>query len=126
MQTRPPATHANWQTVSPTKQNTEGLTLSPGGGGGHSLVMGYWGFAAGQGCIFTTRLTTMGSPFQAFSIELLVRNGVALFRDFESKKIICPKVTNMAFNYNWPQNRPEIDYNGVGVLRCQQHIPSKT
>ena len=39
--------------------------------GGHSLVMGYWGCAAGWGRIFTTRLTIMGSPFQAFSIELL-------------------------------------------------------
>ena len=28
--------------------------------------------------------------------------------------------------YNWPQNRPEIHYNGVGVLRCQRHVPSKT
>ena len=64
--------------------------------GGHSLVMGYWGCAAGWGHIFTTRLTIMGSPIQAFSIELL-EWGVALFRDFESKKIICPKVTKMGF-----------------------------
>ena len=42
-----------------------------GGGGGHSLVMGYWGCAAGWGRIFTTQLTIMWSPFQAFSIELL-------------------------------------------------------
>ena len=41
------------------------------GGRWHSLVMGYWGCAAGWGRIFTTRLTIMGSPFQAFSIELL-------------------------------------------------------
>ena len=39
--------------------------------GGHSLVMGYWGCAAVWGHIFTTRLTIMESPFQAFSIELL-------------------------------------------------------
>ena len=44
----------------------------------------------------------------------------------KSKKIICSKVTKMTEVYNWPQNRPEIDYNGVGVLRCQGHIPSKT
>ena len=42
-----------------------------GGGGGHSLVMGYWGCAAGRGRIFTTRLTITGSLFQVFSIELL-------------------------------------------------------
>ena len=41
------------------------------GEGGHSLVMGYWGCAAGWGRIFMARLTIMGSPFQAFSIELL-------------------------------------------------------
>ena len=41
------------------------------GGGGHSLVMGYRGCAAGWGRIFTTRLTIMESPFQAFSIELI-------------------------------------------------------
>ena len=39
--------------------------------GGHSLVMGYWGCAAEWGRIFTTRLTIMELPFQAFSIELL-------------------------------------------------------
>ena len=39
--------------------------------GGYSLVMGYWGCAAGRGRISTTRLTIMGLPFQAFSIELL-------------------------------------------------------
>ena len=38
--------------------------------GGHFLKMGYWGCAAGQGRICTTGLTIMGSPFQAFSIEL--------------------------------------------------------
>ena len=32
-------------------------------------VMGYWGYAAGLWCIFTTGLI-MGSPFPAFSIEL--------------------------------------------------------
>ena len=57
--------------------------------------MGYWGCAAGWGRIFTTRLTIMGSPFQAFSIELL--EWCALFRDFESKKIICLKVTKIGF-----------------------------
>ena len=55
--------------------------------------MGYWGCAAGLGRIFTTGLTIMGSPFQAFSIELL--EWVALFRDFEDNKIIFPKVTKM-------------------------------
>ena len=44
------------------------VTTTPGG---HSPVMGYWGCAAGWGRIFTTRLTIIGSPFQAFSIELL-------------------------------------------------------
>ena len=33
--------------------------------------LGYWGCAAGWGRIFTTRLTIMGSYFQAFSIECL-------------------------------------------------------
>ena len=46
-------------------------------------MMGYWGCAAGWGRIFTTQLTIMGSPFQAFSIELL--EWVALFRDFGTK-----------------------------------------
>ena len=52
--------------------------------------MGYWGWSS----IFPSLLTAItGSPFQVFSIEL--PNGVALFRDFESKIIICPKVTKM-------------------------------
>ena len=41
------------------------------GGGGYFLVISYWECAAEWGRIFTTRLTIMGSPFQAFSIELL-------------------------------------------------------
>ena len=36
-----------------------------------AVVMGYWGCTGGWGRIFTTRLTIMGSPFQAFSIEIL-------------------------------------------------------
>ena len=36
---------------------------------GYLLVMGYWGCAAGWGCIFTSPLTIMGSSFQAFTIE---------------------------------------------------------
>ena len=62
-----------------------------GGRGGEILIMSYWGCAAGWGRIFTTRLTIMASSFQAFSIELLEWG----FRDFESKKIICPKVTKI-------------------------------
>ena len=39
--------------------------------GGHlDLVMGYWRCAAGWGRIFTSRLTTMGSSFQAFKFQL--------------------------------------------------------
>ena len=47
---------------------TDGLYMFPGGALSSN---GYWGCVAGWGRIFTTRLTIMGSPFQAFSIELL-------------------------------------------------------
>ena len=36
---------------------------SPGGGGGYSLIRGYWGCAAGWGRIFTTGLTIKGRIF---------------------------------------------------------------
>ena len=68
----------------------------------------------------------MGSPFHALLIELLERDGT--FSGCKDKKIICPKVTKMGSLTAWPQNRPEIDYNRVVVLRCQRHIriPSKS
>ena len=53
------------------QKHTHFETRVPDPWGGYSLVMGYWGCAAGWGRIFTTRLTITGSPFQAFSIELL-------------------------------------------------------
>ena len=31
----------------------------------------------------------------------------------------------LRWGYIWPQTKTEIDYNGVGILRCQWHIPSK-
>ena len=42
------------------------------------------------------------------------------------RKTFTQKWLRLSGVNNWPQNRPEIDYNGIGVLRCQQHIPSKT
>ena len=68
----------------------------------------------------------MGSHFHG-SIDY---NGVALFWDFKSKKNIypkagayglLPKVTKVGSMIG----HRKIDYKGVGVLRCQQHIPSK-
>ena len=59
-------------------------------GGGCFLVMGHCRCATGWGRIFTTGLTIVGSPFQAFSIEFL--DWVAIIQDFESQKIICPKM----------------------------------
>ena len=55
----------------------------------HFLVMGYWGCAAGWGHMFTTELST----FQAILKGLL--EWLARFRNFESNKFICPKVTKM-------------------------------
>ena len=35
----------------------------PGGGGGYSLIRGYWGCAAGWGRVFRAELTIMGLHF---------------------------------------------------------------
>ena len=68
----------------------------PGGGGGALLSNGLLGMCRWMGSHFHDSTDyIMGSPFQAFSIELLEWGRT--FRDFESKKIICPKVTKMGF-----------------------------
>ena len=99
-----------------------------GGGGGHFLVIN--GFLGMSVLLYGIAFSQQGSPFQAFSIELLEwSQGDVTFFDFEleSKKIICPKVIicPQGAVYNCPENRPVIDFNGVGILRCQQDIPSK-
>ena len=65
-------------------------------GWGDSLVMGYWGCAAGWGRIFTTRLTKIGFAFSS------IFNGVNrmwphFFWEFKNREIICPKLTKIGF-----------------------------
>ena len=65
-----------------------------------------------------------------FLVELLYYNGVAHFRDFWGKKILVSrdlKIGRFAAksDQDGVLDGNRIDYNGVGVLRGQRHIPSK-
>ena len=93
--------------------------ILPGGGGTLSNT-GLLGMCHSMGRIFTVLLTIMGSCFQAFSAHRVTQMGSHDFMT-ENKKITCPKVTKMGSIIGH-----KIDYSGVGVLRCQWHIPSKT
>ena len=67
----------------------------PGGGGGGGVLLLILWMCHWMGSHFHDSTDYNGSSFQAFSIKLLVKNGVALFQDLESKIIICLKVTKM-------------------------------
>ena len=62
-----------------------------------------------RGC----RIFCIVSFSQGFSKEILKWGRT--FSGFKSKNVICPRVTKMGV-YCWSQNRPEINYNWVGVL----------
>ena len=68
---------------------------SPGGGGGEGGLScnGLLGMCRWMGSLFHDWTDYNGSSFQAFLTEL--REWVALFRDCESKKIVCTKVTKI-------------------------------
>ena len=59
-------------------------------GGGDFLVMGYWGCAAGWGCIFTTGLTIMGSTFLGI-FNRVTRMGSHFFETLRVKKLFAKK-----------------------------------
>ena len=61
------------------------LNTPGGGGGGHFLIRGYWGCAAGWGRIFTTGLTIKYHGV-AFSIELEELGGT--FSEFWVKTVL--------------------------------------
>ena len=55
------------------------------------------------------------------AVVLIFNSRLALSSALEITNDICPKVTKMGSIVGH-----RIDYNGVGVLRRQRHIPSKT
>ena len=93
----------------------------PGGGvGGHFLVMGYRGCAAGRG----SRLTDCNGVAISGIFNKVTRMGSQCFGTLRVRKSFAEKCLRWGLLLLAKQKRLKIDYSGVVVLRCQRHIPS--